>query len=430
MSAKPPEDILEDNIRRLIGASAARPRPGFQRQLVQAVLEEARKERRTRWARRIRRTGWAIGAAAAAIVIAAVIVPRLWPATKTPALAQTVGNVKTLYGLVSTSNGQPPQTVDQVKDIRAGQWVRTHTGSRAEIVLMDRSRLLVQPRTSVKMGDKTQGQKVVLANGVLGIQAATQKPGDTLTIETPGAQISVLGTSLEVHVVDKPDGRKQTRVSVTAGTVELASGGGKVLLPANTEGVAERGRRPTVRSLTAEVNEMVRLVEKTRQLTAESGARAGTPAIVEFNGDVSATVWAIVSIANATAQPLNRYSLSCTLPVGGIEAFSLQGTRLPVAATVNAWQVDLSDDPVSPGGNRDVIIKATGLKGLFQAKGSGTFEFRTPQGDSAALSLLQFRLPPSAVVESITPTPAETRRTLSRLVLTVSARGQLLPLVK
>ena len=44
--------------------------------------------------------------------------------------------------------------------------------------------------------------------------AAKQAPGNSLTIETPGAKITVPGTRLDVHVVERLDGRKQTRVSV------------------------------------------------------------------------------------------------------------------------------------------------------------------------------------------------------------------------
>lgn len=421
MNEKAPKDILENNIRRLIATSGTKPRADFEWELAQTVLEEVHKERQSLRAKRLRRTVWAIGAAAVAAVI--ILAVNIWSpravSPKKPAPTKLAGRVKTLYGLVSVINGQAPQMVERIKDVRSGQWVETHSGSRAEILLANESKLFIEPRSLLQIADNITGQRIVLTKGVLGIEAGKQKPGELLTIETPGSEITVLGTKLEVHVVHKPDGNKQTRVSVTAGQVRMKSGGKEILLPANTEGVADEGQRPIRRSLTAEVNEMAHLVEKTRKLAAESGVPAGTPVIVEFNGDGSGTIWTNASIANKTTQPLGRYSLSSRLPVARIEAFSLQGSKLPVTSVANTWRCDLSGDPLSPGEERTVIVKVSGLRGLFEAKGSGTFQFSRSPARSAVLSLLQFRLPGSANVESITPKPIETRRTLSRLVVTV-----------
>ena len=96
------------------------------------------------------------------------------------------------------------------------------------------------------------------------MDAAKQAPSNSLTIETPGAKITVLGTRLDVHVVERLDGRKQTRVSVLSGEVELESAGRKIVLLPNMEGVADQGGPPLARSLTAEVNEMIRLVDETQ----------------------------------------------------------------------------------------------------------------------------------------------------------------------
>jgi hypothetical protein len=49
------------------------------------------------------------------------------------------------------------------------------------------------------------------------------------------------------------------------------------------------------------------------------------------------------------------------------------------------------------------------------------FEFSGPAAPSAKFSLLQLRLPSSARVEEIVPEPIEVRRSLSRLVLTISS---------
>ncbi len=431
MKQHQPDDIPEENVRQLIAVAGTEPMTGLPQERVAAILEEVRRQRGRLWVRRVAKVAFAVGAAAAAIIL----VVGIWDSPPVPPQKpgfDLAGKVEALYGFVSVSNGHSPRMLRQGGRIASGQWVQTHSGSRAEIVLADESRILVQPRTSMRIADRSNGQGLVLVSGILGIDAAKQTPGRSLTIQTPESWITVLGTKLEVHVVNKPDGTTQTRVSVTAGRVEIESAGERISLPANTEGIVDEGRPPIRRCLTAEVNAMLELIKQNDAMAAESGARAHRPVIVEFHGDGTAVVWTIVPIANETAQPLNRYSLECGLSASMIEAFSLEGTKLSVMPEGKSWGVDFSDSPLLPGEERSIIAKASGIEGIFQAKGAGTFQLHMPTANPPAtgLCLLQVWLPGSAEVEDVSPAPIETRRKLSRLLLTLVSDEQLSPIIK
>lgn len=274
MSGKTPKDIPEENVRRLIESSAVEPQADLQRRLVATVLDEVRPPRAHG---PDRKTGWTVALLAAAGVVAVFVVwnfPRgafqevdfTHPGPNAPSHAGVVpevGQVRKVSGLVSLQDGQLLRHVDQIEYVRPGQWVETCAESEAAILLPDKSRLSVGPHGRVRIAGTTDGQRLVVERGVLQVEAAKQPPGNSLTIETPAATITVLGTRFEVHVVLTHDGRKQTRVCVLSGEVELESAGRKIVLPANMEGIADEGEPPSIRSLTTEVNEMVRLVERT-----------------------------------------------------------------------------------------------------------------------------------------------------------------------
>jgi len=282
MNGKMPKDVPEENVRRLIESSAVEPEPDFQRRLMAAVLEEVRPPRALG---RGRKTGWAVALIAAAAVVAAIVVwsiPRgvirradsTDPGPNSPSEAGPVleaGQVRKLSGLVSLQNGPSLRHVDQVEYVHVGQWVETCSESEAAILLPDESRLSIGPHSRVRIAGKTEGTRLVMERGALQVEAAKQPPGNSLIIETPEATVTVLGTRLEVHVVQTHDGHKQTRVCVLSGKVELESAGRKIVLPANMEGITNEGEPPIIRPLTAEVNEMARLVERTEVLAAGSG---------------------------------------------------------------------------------------------------------------------------------------------------------------
>jgi ferric-dicitrate binding protein FerR (iron transport regulator) len=438
MNEKTPKDIPKENIERLIASSVSQPEPEFQRKLRAAVLDELRERPILRRNRPPQTLRWAAALLTAAAVLVAFVV---WSISDmgqradfsveepgspaVPGGARHGGQVRNLYGLVFLQNGQSPQQVDKTANVEVGQWVETHSGSEAVILLPDDSEFAVRPRSRVQIADKSNGARLVMQRGRLRLDVAKQPPGESLTVETPGAKITVLGTRLDVHVVQKPDGRKQTRVSVFSGEVELESAGRKVSLLPNMEGVANDGEPPRTRSLTAEVNEVIHLVEKTKDLAAESNLATGHPSIVEFYGDGSATIWTVLVVPNTTEADLRSYTFSYGTTTAAVEAYSLDGARLPVVSAGDAWQVDMSMAPVPPGGEAALIVELSDVEGVFQDRGFGTHEFASPTNSSGKLSLVQFRLPASARIEQLSPEPIETRKTLSRLLITVAVDGQI-----
>ena len=81
----------------------------------------------------------------------------------------------------------------------------------------------------------------------------------------------------------------------------------------------------------------------------------------------------------------------------------------------------MSSAPVSPGEETALIVKIPDVRGLFPEQGPGVHELSLSAADFDVLSLVQFRLPASARIEELRPPPMETRRSLSRLVITVAA---------
>ena len=413
-------NAFDANLKRLLNSSVKEPDSTFESELIESVLEEVRRERRGVESNRLRgrRLGFAV--AIAAVIVATVL---LWGALQS--VPGKVGLVRNVYGSVIVKNGTPPKTVTETAEILSGQWVETLSGSKAEIVLNDRSRLLTRPRTLVRIMQRKRGGEVLLEKGFLNVEAAGQPPGKLLAIETPGAKITVHGTELDVQVGQRPDGPKQTRVSVASGKVELEAAGEKVVLLREMEGIVEEGKPPVRRSITPEVNEivneMIRLIELNDQLAAQSNVPAGSPAIVDFNDDGTATVWTVASIQNATTADSVQYSLRGDHPAFRIKVFSLEGAALPVTGQGKTVHVDLSDAPVKPGQTMKIIVKVPDVRGLFRAEEGSVFEFDRPASASPVLTLFQFHLPESAHVEQICPAPIEAHKTVLGLVVTVAS---------
>ena len=258
-----PSTHYEKNLGRLLKTSVAQPDAAFLKKMLNAVSEEVRRERSAQpVARRHSRVMyWSSAIAAAAILLVMFFTWK--PITIEQPLA---GKVRAVYGLVALGadhtsinlQQDQPTSVENWEVIKSGAWVSTRWGSQAEVLLSDRSRIFSRPQSVFKVENSTKGDTIVLKQGWLSIEAAKQAPDKVLRVETPGVRIAILGTKLDVHLVQKPDGRQQTRVSVTEGQVEMESGGAKIILPANTEGIADEGSSPLRRCLTPEINELVR----------------------------------------------------------------------------------------------------------------------------------------------------------------------------
>jgi hypothetical protein len=431
--------ILEGNVARLIAAAGRLPQATAVSRL-ESVLVEVRRHRHRRLRRRALGVAMASMAALVAVLAAAVFIQRSTmrpeierarPLATRPELAPPVtevATVKAISGLASLTGGGKPLTLAGRESVASGEWLRTAWGSRAEVLLTDQSHILVQPHTRLQINSRCGGKNILLDEGQISLEVAKQPANKTLTISTPEARVTVVGTSLDVQALTKSNGRKQTWVDVRSGRVELASGGNRVALLPNMRGIANQGERPMVASQTAEVNELARLVERTAALAAKAGIPPGRPAIVEFSNDGLATVWSLIEIRHVAGAARNESFFECDAPDGRISVFGLQGARFPAVRQGKRWRIDWSADPLPPGERRTLVVRVDNVRGLFAAVGRGAFEFSGPAARPAERSLLQLRLPSSVRVEEMEPKPVEVRRSLSRLVLTILS-GYRLPQV-
>ena len=425
--------ILEGNIARLI-ASADQPSAARVDWLLQPVLAEVGRRRRKLRRRRIL-TGVVASIAAAAATLAITVLALRNPASpeRSPSIAESgvspavteVARVKDVSGLASLTDGGTPRALAGREIVAPGQWLTTAWGSRAELLLADQSQLVVQPHTRLQINSRASGENILLEEGQIGLKVVKQPPGKALTISAPESQITVVGTALDVQVLTKSNGRKQTWVNVRSGRVEFVSGGQRVVLLPNMQGVANEGEPPLVRSQTAELNELAQLVERTTALAAKAGIPPGRAAIVEFNSDGSATVWSLIELRNAAGADMIESFLAGDTADDRLDVFSLQGARFPVVRQGKQWRIDWSADPLPPGGRRTAVVRVGNVRGLLTAVGRGVFQFAGPAAQPAQLSLLQIRLPSSASVEEIEPKPVEVRRSFSRLVVTIASGYQL-----
>jgi hypothetical protein len=354
-----------------------------------------------------------LAAAAAVIVIAAIRFTNQVP-------AKSVGLLRNIYGIVTISNGNTPEKVLKTAEIRAGQWIETLSGSKAEILLKDKSKLLPAPRTVLQINDGKDGQQVLLQQGFVAIEAAKQPSDKSLTIKTDGSKVRVLGTNLDVRLIKRPDGSKRTRVSVASGSVELESSGEKVLLSANTEGIADEGETPVKRPSNLEVSEMVRLFNKNNELAIRSNVNAGLPAIIDFKSGNSAAVWTMVPYEKLEETSAEQYLLKLKYPAFGARIFTLEGTELPVSSQDRSLQIDFSGLDVEPSQINQFVLHLPEIKGIFQTDGGNIIQFDRLASPFPIVTLVQFRLPELTNIEQIYPEPIETARKLNKLLITVA----------
>jgi hypothetical protein len=252
------------------------------------------------------------------------------------------------------------------------------------------------------------------------IEAAKQLLGKSLTIKTDGSQVRVLGTELDVRLVKKPDDSKRTRVSVASGSVELESSGEKVLLLANTEGIADEGKAPVKRPSNLEVSEMVRLFNKNNELAIQSNVNVGLPAIIDFKGGSTATIWTIVPYEKLEETGAGQYLLRLKYPASGARLFTLEGTQLPVINEGRNLHIDFSGFDIDPSQINQLVLQLPEIKGVFQSGEGSIVQFDRPADSYPIVTVFQFRLPELANIEDIYPEPIETVRKLNKLVITVA----------
>jgi hypothetical protein len=413
MNDKKRPDAFEHNVASLLKASFTEE-PELQDRLLRAVLNEVRPDAtagiRRRRARALR---WIMPAAAAvALIIAALHL--LFPGT--PAAAS---QVRTLYGLaelkaqdIASSNGQIQPIMNEWTLLPPYAQIQTRWGSQAEVLLADQSRLLSRSQTTLAFERGRKGERVIMDRGWISVEAARQKTGQSLQIQTPGACISVIGTKFDVHVTQKENGRRQTRVTVSSGEVRMESGGQVITLEPNTEGVAEEGEAPIRRCQMNEINELLRLRNLGARLAGEQRIDASEPSIIQFHSNGTATVWLVAHLTEA------RLEMRIKTSVTEVAAYDMDG--VPIAAELDE---ERSCIRFSESQQDRLILRLDGVPGLFSNEGRGTFGFNQGRHDESVLSICQIWLPQFANIEEIQPKPIETSRALARQSVTIAVHA-------
>jgi hypothetical protein len=286
--------------------------------------------------------------------------------------------------------------------------------------MKDGSRLVVMPRTTVQITDGKKGSTFKLQEGTVNIEAAKQRRGRVLAVEAAGARIRTLGTVFDVRLVKRPDGTRQTRVGVTSGLVELESAGDKVLLGAHTEGVADEGQTPRRHLANSDLDEMLRLLDKTAALARQLGKNEGSPCILELQDASTVAVWTVVRREDLRQAQNGGYSLRLKSPASKARLFTLDGLEIPVGQQGRDLTIDKSAVSLGLSTNTRLILQLQEVKGILRAENGEVVRFAQPAGPSDAVTLFQFRLPGQARIERITPEPIETTTMLDRTVITIA----------
>ena len=405
------QDALEHNVAEMLSRGGDPGTPDFERRLIQAVGRQVQRQRRMRMQRR-----WLVrvSVAAAILMVAALIVQQGRVDSDEP-----IGLITDIRGLVIVRNGESSQFVAGQRSVHARQWVQTQSGTTAQVVLTDQSRLTPHPRTAMQLDLQKHGHTVRLEKGSVAIEAHKQPPGRYLMVQTPGTSIKILGTRLDVRVVEKPTGVKQTRVRLHSGSVELASGGISTRLLPGMVGIAEEGTAPLAESSVLEVNELRRLLQDTRRRAEQTNAQANMPMIIDY---VNSTVWTIVPLSQFDSGPANSYSLRLKYPAFRVKAYGLDGAAADTRAEGRVLHVDLSQRSQTAG----VILRIPNATGLFRVHDGNIHEFAVPADSSHCVTLLQLCLPKSATVHAIEGEIVGTFERLDRLIVTLAADSQTL----
>jgi FecR protein len=407
-------DALERNLAEMLSMGRDQVTPDSEERLVQVVGREVQRQRRAQIQKR-----WFVrtAAAAAILIVAILIVQQSRVGSDEP-----IGTITDVQGLVVVSNGAGPAVVQGPRSVHAQQWVQTQSGTTAQVLLTDQSQLTPRPRTVMQLDKQKHGHVVRLERGSVAIAAHKQPPKQYLMVETPGTAIKILGTKLDVRVVERPTGAKQTRIYLHSGSVELASGGISTLLLPGMVGITEEGKAPSGESSVLEVNELRRLLRDTRQRAERTNARANMPMIIDY---VSSTVWTIVPLSQFDAEPANIYSLRLKYPAFCVKAYTLEGAATDTQAEGRVLHVDLSQRPKAAGVVTDVILRIPNATGLFRIDDMA-YELAMPAASSDCVTLLQLCLPKSAAVQAVQGQVIETSERLGRLVVTLMADSQTL----
>jgi len=185
------------------------------------ALEVAREgEPQKVWQMETKRSGslawrWAMGAAAAAAVIFAVLA---FTNGLLPGQHSVRGAVQTVDGSLYAVSGAEMRMIPAGYEIRNGDEFRTAKGSTAVVRLLDGSLVEMGERSDVSVSRAWKGTTIHLEAGQVIVQAAKQRSG-RLYVATDDGLVSVKGTIFSVN-----HGTKGSRVAVIEGVVRVEFG--------------------------------------------------------------------------------------------------------------------------------------------------------------------------------------------------------------
>jgi len=412
MSKNPPDNPLKKNLKNMLKCALDDPNPLFQERLVRDVLlavkQQSQSKSHSTQAARIKR----VLISMAAIVL--VLVALRWNIDKS---IEPIAQVTTLFGHVTIQNNGESLAIRDSSELQSGQRVKTAAGSQARIVLKDQSQLTPDPRTILRISRTKQGPAISLEQGAVTIEAKKQSPGKLIGITAGNAYIKVLGTKLNVRLVKKHDGTKQTCVRVFSGSVALESGGRKVLVLPGTQAVADEGKAPVRSSMVFEVNELIRLFHQTN----EADDLQGLPVIIDFTTDA---LWALVPGESLAKTGPGTFDLTLNYPAFGSKVYTVEGVEVATQGSGKVLHLDMSST-LSQQTHDYFIIKIPNVRGWFRIVNKGLYACELHGSETDPLGLIQFHLPQHTQINNASPEIIEKTSKRNRLIVTTSARVRL-----
>ena len=147
------------------------------------------------------------------------------------------------HGSVMVEDDGKTRPVREQDILHDGESITTSGEAATAVRFADGTRLQLLGDSHLQLLAGTPAKRLYLRSGTLAAQVAPQLPGHPLTIATPQALVTVIGTTFSVRVGDR-----KTTVSVEHGLVRLArsDGSGSIPLAAGNLGVVAEGAAPAL----------------------------------------------------------------------------------------------------------------------------------------------------------------------------------------
>ncbi|HVE42832.1 MAG TPA: FecR family protein, partial [Planctomycetota bacterium] len=170
------------------------------------------------------------------------------PAKTDPTTQSTLARVEEVQGRVFLLGLESTVAAAAGTDLKSGQGIETGEGGRALLRFPDKTQVELGPETTLREILNEKGKRLLLTRGRIRADVTKQPKDQPLVFATPHGDAKVVGTSLRL-IVD-PDAKKETRLEVEEGKVELQNLAGKsVLVESGHYAVASAAVDPVVRAL-------------------------------------------------------------------------------------------------------------------------------------------------------------------------------------